>query len=51
MIAASQQPETDRSSSLRLIRSTILMAGAEPQRWRLAFLGAAETQVRWTAQG
>ena len=36
-------------SSLQSIRCTVRVAGAVPQRWRSALLGAAEPHVRWAA--
>ena len=35
--------------SLQSIRGTVLAAGAVPQRWRSALLGAAEPHIRYTA--
>jgi hypothetical protein len=37
------------NSSFQSIRGTVLAAGAAPQRWRSALLGAAEPHVRWAA--
>ena len=39
------------NSSLQSIRGTVLAAGAVPQRWRSALLGAAEPRIRWAARG
>jgi hypothetical protein len=37
------------NSSFQSIRGIVLAAGAVPQRWRSALLGAAEPPVRWAA--
>jgi hypothetical protein len=41
-----EQLQLAPNSSLRSIRGNVLAAGAVPQRWRSAVLGAAEPHIR-----
>jgi hypothetical protein len=37
------------NSPFQSVRGTVLAAGAVPQRWQSALLGAAEPPIRWAA--
>jgi hypothetical protein len=48
--AAQQAVAADAQQLVPIGRGTVLAAGAVPQRWRSALLGAAEPRVRWAAR-